>query len=124
MLAVKTYSRAYIDAAEKRFLAVLETLDENTPPPVCNHLAMALDRYFLHRKRSGEGGDGNALNELRMIADGVAECGGVMTRDATIDYRQDESVLGIAIGSELALKPSDLEKLAKPVFAEIRKRFS
>jgi len=124
VLAVKIYSRAYIDTAEKRYAALLETLSDDTPPAVCNHLALALDRYFLHRLRSSEGGDGNALNELRMIADGVAECGGVMTRDATIDYRPEDSVLGIAIGSELALRPADLKKLAKSVFAEVRKRFT
>ena len=124
MLAVKTYSRAYVDAAERSFSALLEALPEDSSAAVCNHLVLALDRYFWHRKRSVEGGDSNPLNELRMISDGVAECGGVLMADDTIDYSPDESVLGIALGSELALTRADLEKLAKSVFVELRYRFT
>ena len=123
MLAVKTYSRAYIDAAERNFGALLDSLPEGTSPEVCNHLVLALDRYFWHRKRSVEGGDCNPLNELRMISDGITECGGVLTADDTIDYAPDKSVLGIALGAELALSRTDLQQLAKSVFAELRYRF-
>ena len=124
MLAVKTYSRTYVDTAERNFSALLEALPEGTPAEVCNHLALALDRYFLHRQRSVEGRDGNPLNELRMISDSVAECGGVLSPDATIDYRPEESVLGLSLGTQLALEREHLAKLAKSVFNEIRIRFT
>lgn len=124
MLAVKTYSRAYIDSAERNFSALLDSLPDGTSPAVCNHLVLALDHYFWHRKRSVEGGDCNPLNELRMISEGVTECGGVLTADDTIDYSPEQSVLGLALGSELALTCADLRTLAKSVFTELRYRFT
>lgn len=89
----------------------------------CRGLALHLELAFVGRARSQEGADGNALNELRMIARSLLEGDGLLLDDATVAYSSERAVLGIAVGDPIVLDPDGIERLTGAVLNEIRARF-
>jgi hypothetical protein len=77
----------------------------------------------VHRTRAVEGKDGNALNELRMLATSLLEHGGTFTVDKTVKYDPARSVLGLGAGEPVTLTPASVRRLAEAVFAEIEAKF-
>ena len=78
---------------------------------------------YVHRLRKAEGKDGNALNEVRMLAASLLEHDGVLTADSSVKYDPAKSVTGLAIGKRIALDRKSFERLAEAFFAEIAAKY-
>ena len=78
-------------------------------------MLLVLDGYFVHRLRGVEGKDGNALNEVRVLARSLMENGGTVTADPQITLDPAHSVLGLEVGApdhpDAPAVPSDLRRL-------------
>jgi hypothetical protein len=88
-----------------------------------NNMVLALDRCFVHRIRPVTGKDGNALNEVELIADSLMNNGGVFQANKVIKYLPDSSVLKLRAGDAIKLKASDFEMLAAAFFDELKNKF-
>jgi hypothetical protein len=142
MLCMNSYPKAYIDqcrskmesqlaahkglvsaAGRKRDTAVQSAL-ASFEPLFFNNLVFVLDGSFVHRSRTLEGKDGNALNEVRMICSSLLQGGGVMTADKSIKFDPAKSILKLRIGDEIKLSEADFVVLSRAFFAELEARFS
>ncbi len=125
MLAVKTYPTDYVDQCRDRVSALLDAYSgsDDFEPLFCDHAVLALDHYFVHRQRGMEGKDGNPANEVRVLAESIAENDGVLREDKQIKLKPDTSVLGLAPGDPIRLTVADVRRLADAYFEEIPKRF-
>jgi len=135
MLGVSTYSQEYIDACHAAVDAQLAAYADVTRaagdaaaiaafgPRFLNHMVLALDFYFCHRLRGKEGKDGNALNEVRVLANSITHGGAVLTVDKTIRLQAATSVLGLEYGDPIRLTSDDFARLTAAFFAELERRF-
>jgi len=90
MLGVNKYPKDYVDAARAAVqgqVASYRALAAAARDPAgvadferrfFSHMLLALDSYFVHRLRGVEGKDGSALNEVRMLANGVMSNAGML----------------------------------------------
>jgi hypothetical protein len=101
-------ARAALDAFEPRFF---------------NSLALALDRFFVHRLRSVTGKDGNALNELELIADSLIANEGRLGTNNVIRYEPREAVLELEPGERIELRADGFARLAGAFTSEIDEKF-
>ena len=88
-----------------------------------NHMILALDHYFVHRGRTMEGKDGNPLNEVRMLCDGIMENRGRISANKTIRYKPETSMLKFKAGDEIRLHADDFARLSAAFFDEIAKEY-
>jgi hypothetical protein len=134
MLSVSSYDQAYVDTVRARiaaqlaaYQAVATSADDAAlagfEPQFCNHMVMALDNYFCHRARATEGKDGNPLNEVRLLCTSLMHNGGTLAADKQIKQRPETSVLGYAVGDEIAISAADFARLSDAFLAEIESRF-
>jgi hypothetical protein len=91
--------------------------------PFFTNLVLVLDRWFVHRIRSVSGKDGNALNEVELIAEAVMLHDGVMPKSTVIKYVPADTVLGIGVGEKVSPGAEDFERLSAAFLAEIERRF-
>ena len=89
MLAVTSYSPDHVAACRNRIAADVAAYEAAGPssaldPVFYGMMVMALDRWFVHRQRSIEGKDGNALNEVRVLSDSIVGHGGMLVVEKTI----------------------------------------
>jgi hypothetical protein len=91
--------------------------------PFFNSLTLALDRFFVHRVRLVSGRDGNPLNEVELLADGLMRTDGVLRESTVIRLVPEESVSKIAIGERIELTADRFERIADAFFAELEKRY-
>lgn len=125
MLSAKTYPQEYIDDGRAFVAARVDAVTAaGGSPALLDALVLVLDHWFVHRMRGAEGKDGNPLNEVRMLANSISQHRGVLQADSTIRYKDDTSVLGLAIGEEIVLDVERFERLASAYFAEIESRFT
>lgn len=136
MLGVKTYPREYVDSCRAKFaadtaafaaiakdykgagdVAALETA-------YFGNLLLLLDYAFVHRLRTVEGKDGNALNEVRVLANSMLAADGVMTPEANIKLVPAKSVLGIEPGAKIRVNQESFTRICDAFFAEIEKKFA
>lgn len=103
--------------------AVELTALEAFAPLFFNHLTLALDRYFVDRSRMVTGEDARALNELERLVDSLLNNGGVLRADGAIEFRADESILGLRIGDRIRLTAAQFERLATACFEEIEAKY-
>lgn len=142
MLGRKNYTREEIDhakAAMAQQFAAYRQLAESVDAPasdskaasaladfeplVFNNLALALDRYFVHRVRAVTGKDGNALNELELITDSLMSNDGVLRTGNVITYVPEQSVLKLDVGDPIRIGAAQFERLSAAVFAELEQKF-
>ena len=88
-----------------------------------NNMVLVLDRYFVHRIRPVAGKDGNALNEVELIAHSLMNNGGVFQGNNVIKYVPESSVLKLRAGDAIRLKAADFEMLAAAFFDELKSKF-
>lgn len=86
-------------------------------------MVVALEGWFVHRQRSLEGKDGNALNEVRLIALGVTQ-GGRFPEDMSIKWRPEASVSGLRPGDLIVMTEALFAKLVDAFLAAIAARFA
>src|SRR3954447_19582561 len=119
MLGVEEYEQDYIDACRSRMesqiamfhevaraarghgdadVTGLEGALESLEFEYFNNMLLVLEGYFVHRLRGVEGKDGNALNEVRVLARSLMENGGTVMEDTQIPLDPDRSVLGLRVG--------------------------
>ncbi len=104
------------DAAISATLAAFE-------PMYFNGLLLVLHGYFVDRARSLEKKDGNALNEVRMLATALMENDGVLEEDPTIRYAAKNAVLQLDFGQRIALDKASFTRLAQAFLKEIEARY-
>ena len=134
MLGEKTYTRDYIDCCRQKVESDIATFDglkassrdgaaaiETT---FFNNMVLVLEQMFVHRLRTVEGKDGNAMNEVRVLATSLLENGGTLTPDKTIKLTADKSVLGIDYGARIALTRDTFQPLSEAFLDQIEAKFS
>jgi len=112
-------AKAIDGAADPQARAAVDALE----PDLFNNLTLALDRRFVHRLRSSTGKDGNALNEVELLAESLMNNGGVLRGNNVIKLVFAESVLKLEIGDPIEISAPQFERLSKAFFAELQARF-
>ena len=79
---------------------------------VFGQMVVALEGWFVHRLRGVEGRDGNALNEVRLLALGVTENGGYFPSAHGIRWQSAMSVTGYRAGDRIRLSEAVFSRLA------------
>ena len=144
MLAVKTYSRDYVDQCRARVESQLAryralvsaardlATDQVSPlerafgefyPVFFNTQVVVLDGYFANRLRAAEGKDGNPANEVRVLTASILENGGILAADSTIALKPESSVLGLEVGDPVVVTEEKFMHLAFAYFSEIEARY-
>src|SRR6476620_4571753 len=145
MLGMKEYEQDYIDACRSRIesqIAVfyevaqsardhgdadvsrLEGALESLEYEYFNNMLIVLDAYFVHRLRVLAGDDGNALNEVRVLARSLMENGGTVMADPQIRLDPARSVLGLEVGAPITLTLQQYRRLSDAFLREIGSKFS
>jgi hypothetical protein len=99
-----------------------------------NNLVLILDDLFVHRLRTVEGKDGNALNEVRVLCNSILNNRSVMTADnvsameafaglSAIKLSPAKSVLKYQAGDEIKLNDANFPRLCQAFFAEIERKY-
>ena len=96
---------------------------EDFEPLFFNNMALALDRYFVHRVRKVSGNDTNPLNEVELISDSLMNNDGILRGNNAIKLIPEKSVLKLQIGERIGLNSAQFERLSKAFFAEIDAKF-
>jgi hypothetical protein len=105
--------------ADKKAQSALEDFEA----PFFNNMALALDRYFVHRVRTVTGKDGNPLNELELICDSLMNNDGVLRGNNVIKYVADQSVVKLEIGDQIRLTADEFERLSAACFEDLERKF-
>jgi hypothetical protein len=106
-------------SADKKGVAALDAFE----PLFFNNLALALDRYFVHRIRPVTGKDGNPLNELEMISESLMNNNGVMAASKVIKMVPETSVVKLGVGDTIALTLDEFERLSASFFEDLQRKF-
>jgi hypothetical protein len=135
MLAQKTYPVDHINRCRQTVadrVTAYRTAVANTKPTdratfeqlYCRDLIVLLDAWFMHRTRAVEGKDGNAANEVRMLAASIIHHNSIFTADTTIRYRATNSVTHLEIGDTINLTIDQTAQLATAYLDTITQRFT
>lgn len=145
MLGMREYDGDYIDACRARVetqtamfrevaqaardhgdadLSGLEGALESLESEYFNNMLLVLEGYFVHRLRGVEGTDGNALNEVRVLARSLMENGGAVMEDPQLHLDPERTVLGLRAGEPVRLTLQQYTRLSDAFFHEIERRFS
>lgn len=140
MLGVKTYPKEYIescrgrvdaDIAAYRSMATLAQKQLGSKEALrdfearfFNNTVLPLDAFFVHRRRTVEGKDGNPVNEVRVLCNSMLENGNLMTPEKSIKLVPAKSVLKLEFGETIRPSESDFLAPADAYFAEIEVKFS
>jgi hypothetical protein len=131
MLAVSKFEPDYVNRCRERVDADITAYSklakaangqlDRFEPVFFNNMVLTLELQFVHRLRKAEGKDGNALNEVRLLASSLIENGGAMLADKQIAFK-DGSLLGYEPGDQIKLSEADFRKLSAAFYEEIEAR--
>jgi len=145
MLGMKEYEPDYVDACRSRVetqvamfrevaqasrdhgdadVSALEGALESLEYEYFNNMLIVLEGYFVHRLRAVEGTDGNALNEVRVLARSLMENGGTVMADSQITLDPERTVLGLSVGDPITLTLQQFRRISDAFFREIQSKFS
>ena len=145
MLGMKEYEPDYVDACRSRVetqvamfrevaqasrdhgdadVSALEGALESLEYEYFNNMLIVLEGYLVHRLRAVEGTDGNALNEVRVLARSLMENGGTVMADSQITLDPDGTVLGLSVGDPITLTLQQFRRISDAFFREIQSKFS
>jgi hypothetical protein len=113
-------ARDHGDADVSRLEGALDSLESE----YFNNMLLVLEGYFVHRLRGVEGKDGNALNEVRVLARSLMENGGTVMEDPQVALDPERSVLGLRVGEPVRLTLQQYTRLSDAFFRELERRFS
>jgi hypothetical protein len=119
LAAYRKLAKTVDESADPKAAAALEALE----PLLFNNLALALDRYFVHRLRMTAGKDGNPVNELELVSDSLMNNDGVLRGNNVIKYAPEQSVLKLEPGDRIELSAAQFDRLAKAFFADLEAKF-
>ena len=91
---------------------------------VFNQMAVALEGWFVQRLRGVEGKDGNPMNEVRLLAQGVTSNGGYFPSDNTIKWRPEACVTGYRAGDRIALSEAIFARLSEAYLDALTAKFA
>jgi hypothetical protein len=75
------------------------------------------------RSTTMEGKDGNPLNEVRMLCDGIMANQGRLSASETIRYDPETSILKFTAGDEIRLNGDDFARLSAAFFNQIERKY-
>lgn len=93
-------------------------------PVFFGNLVVVMDSMFTHRSRTIEGKDGNALNEVRVLAASLLEHDGRLQVDKSIKLKPETSVLKLKPGDPVVVGAAGFTRLAEAFFREIDRKFA
>lgn len=102
----------------------LESALDSLESEYFNNMLIVLEGYFVYRRRDVEGADGNALNEVRVLARSLVQNGGTMLADTQLTLDPARSVLGLEVGDSVRLTSHDYRRISDAFFREIERRFT
>jgi hypothetical protein len=119
LAAYRKLAKAVDGCSDPHAKSALEGLE----PLLFNNMVLVLDRYFVHRIRMVTGKDGNALNEVELMADSLMNNDGVLRGNNVIKLVPEESVLKLDLGDRIKVNAAEFDRLAKAFFGEIESKF-
>lgn len=135
MLARSTYDQQQIATARTAFAEVLAqwravaaassgAARREAEAQVFAQMVVAMDGWFVHRARAVEGKNGNPLNEVRLLAEGITANGGRFPAVGPIRWHAAASVTGLDVGDPILLTETLFARLAEAFMDEMAARFS
>lgn len=129
MLGRQNYPREYIEHCQEDIAAQIAEFREMPPVSksfaerLASHLVIVMDACFTHRARNVEGKDGNALNEVRVLAQSLMY-GSIVVEDSTVTWDTENMVLGLTKGDEIELTMGQVDHLQRAFFAELTRKYA
>lgn len=126
---MKTYTQDYVDAARARTARQAATFVAETAitpefeSVFFNNLLVVLDAAFVHRSAEVVLGDGNPLNEVKLIVASLLENDEKLGAGSQIVISPQDSVLGLVEGESIRLDRGSFMKLAAAFFADLEAKF-
>lgn len=102
----------------------LESAVDSLESEYFNNMLIVLEGYFVYRMREVEGTDGNALNEVRLIAASLVKNGGTVMADPQLTLDPARSLLGLRVGDSVRLTAQQYRSVSDAFFREIERRFT
>lgn len=154
MLAMKKYSREYIDECRSRVESgasaysqlvaaarkhrddeALSSAIEALEAAFFHNMLLTLDYFFVHRLVGIEGKDGNPLNEVRILCNSMLLNQNIMSTsyprphasalgDKSIKLSPEKSVLKHQFGDEIKLTEADFSRISEAFFEEMERKFA
>ncbi len=86
---------------------------------VFGQAVVVLHTWFGHRRRELEGGDGNPMNEVRVIADSIVDNDAVLRVEGPITWVPERTVLRLDVGDDVQITANGFERLTAAYLAAI-----
>jgi hypothetical protein len=90
---------------------------------VFGQAVVVLHTWFGHRRRELEGGDGNPMNEVRVIADSIVDNDAVLRVEGPITWVPERTVLRLAVGDDVQITANGFERLTAAYLAAIESTY-
>ena len=101
-----------------------EVDDSTLESLVFGQAVVVLHTWFGHRRRELEGGDGNPMNEVRVIADSIVDNDAVLRVAGPITWVAERTVLRLAVGDDVEVTANGFERLAAAYIAAIESTYA
>ncbi len=102
----------------------LESVLDSLESEYFNNMLIVLEGYFVYRMREVEGTDGNALNEVRVLARSLVQNGGTVMADPQITLDPARTKLGLEVGDPVRLTSQQYRRISDAFFREIERKFT